>query len=37
MALDEQEKAFVIAAIDIKLQNDKKERKRLENIRAKGV
>jgi hypothetical protein len=29
--LDEQEKAFVIAAIKIKLENDKKEKKRVEN------
>jgi hypothetical protein len=29
--MDEQEKAFVVAAIKIKLENDKKEKKRVEN------
>jgi hypothetical protein len=29
--MDEQEKAFVVAAIQIKIDNDKKEKKRLEN------
>jgi len=33
--LDEQEKAFVVAAIDIKCKSDKKERQRIENIKAR--
>lgn len=30
LEMDEQEKAFIIAAIDIKIENDKKEKKRAE-------
>ena len=34
--MDDQEKAFVIAAIDIKIENDKRERQRAEaNARRK--
>jgi hypothetical protein len=29
--MDEQEKAFVIASIKLKIENDKKEKKRVEN------
>ena len=29
--MDEQEKAFVVAAIKVKMENDKKEKKKIEN------
>jgi hypothetical protein len=32
--MEEQEKAFVIAAIEIKCKNDKKERQRIESLKA---
>jgi len=34
LELDEQEKAFVVAAIEIKCKNDKKERQRIENMKV---
>jgi hypothetical protein len=32
--MEEQEKAFVIAAIEIKCKDDKKERQRIESLKA---
>lgn len=34
--MDAQEKAFVIASIKLKIENDKKEKKKLENKSSKG-
>ena len=34
--MDAQEKAFIIASIDIKVENDKKERKRAESQSKKN-
>ncbi|MCD8209174.1 MAG: hypothetical protein LUD72_14645 [Bacteroidales bacterium] len=36
LAMDIQEKAFVVAAIDVKSENDKKEEKKMKNSSGKG-
>jgi hypothetical protein len=34
--MEEQEKAFVVAAVKVKMENDKKEKKKIENKSKKG-